>query len=88
MCKFMCGNKKSLHQEGIRDALLAFHKKWYSSNIMTLCVIGKFDIATMEEWITEMFTPVINKNVVLPDLSTPEPYPAASLNKFIRFVPV
>jgi insulysin len=32
--KFMCGNKESLDKEGIREILLEYHKKWYSSNIM------------------------------------------------------
>ena len=32
--RFDCGNKKSLDQPGMRDSLLEFHKKWYSSNIM------------------------------------------------------
>ena len=45
--KFGTGNKKTLDTipkekgESVRDALLEFHKKWYSSNIMALTVLGK-----------------------------------------------
>jgi insulysin len=84
----MCGNVKSLSQPGIRDSLLNFHKKWYSSNIMTLSVIGKFELAQLETWVTEKFSPVVNKEVVLPDLSEPKPYPVSHLSKFISFFPV
>ena len=55
---------------------------------MTLCIIGKFDIPTMEGWIVERFSPVKNFDVVLPDLSEPKPYPTANINKFVQFVPV
>jgi insulysin len=36
--RFICGNLETLQQKGIREALLAFHKEWYSSNIMKLCI--------------------------------------------------
>ena len=39
--RFHCGNLESLKKEGIRENLLAFHKKWYSSNIMKLTVCGR-----------------------------------------------
>lgn len=42
---FNCGNMDTLKQEGIRSALLAFHKKYYSANIMRLVVSGKHEIA-------------------------------------------
>lgn len=43
--RFNCGNLKSLSQPGIRESLLDFHRKWYSSNIMTLAITGKHDIS-------------------------------------------
>lgn len=45
--KFGSGNKTTLYEIPkqqnieIRDELLKFHKQWYSSNIMSLAVIGK-----------------------------------------------
>lgn len=86
--RFDCGNKKSLDQPGIRDSLLEFHKKWYSANIMYLCVIAKFDIETLEKWVTEKWTPVVNKDVVVPDLCVPPPFDDKVLGKLVKFVPV
>lgn len=45
--KFAVGNLSTLRdiplEKGlnIRDELLKFHDKWYSSNIMSVCVLGK-----------------------------------------------
>ena len=55
---------------------------------MNLSVIGKFGISQLEAWVTEKFSPVVNKDVVLPDQSDPAPYPASHLRKLIKFVPV
>jgi secreted Zn-dependent insulinase-like peptidase len=38
MNRFNCGNLETLKQPGIREALLNFHKTWYSANIMRLVV--------------------------------------------------
>ena len=66
---------KSLKRDGVRDELLKFHKKWYSANVMSLCVIGKHSMEDMEQWVKEMFGPVENKNVVVPDMSSPASFP-------------
>ena len=42
--RFNCGNLETLKQEGIREALLDFHKKLYSSNIMNLVLTGKHSL--------------------------------------------
>ena len=61
--RFGCGNLQTLKQEGIRESLLAFHKKWYSSNIMKLCLSGRHSLDQLEKWANEMFTPIINMSV-------------------------
>ena len=48
MHRFMCGNIETLKQEGIRENLINFHKKYYSSNIMHLVVTGKHTIQQLE----------------------------------------
>jgi insulysin len=35
---------------GARDDLLKFHEKYYSSNIMSLVILSKYPIETMEKW--------------------------------------
>lgn len=79
MNTFQCGNKKSLRQPGVRQSLLEFHKKWYSSNIMALAIISKHKLASLEKWVKEKFSAVKNKHVVLPDLGEPAPYPKENL---------
>lgn len=86
--RFDCGNKKSLSDPKIREELLAFHKKWYSSNIMTLCIQGAHSLTAMEQWVTDKFSPVLNHNVVVPDLGLPASYPKTHLSKIVKFVPV
>jgi|TARA_B110000285_G_C15121781_1_gene617638 insulysin len=73
--RFNCGNAESLSQPGIRESLLEFHKKWYSSNIMTMTVSGRHDLDQLEAWVKDKFSPIENKEVVLPNLGDPDPYP-------------
>jgi len=63
----------------MRQSLLDFHKKWYSSNIMTLSVYSRHDIELLEKWVTEKFSAVENKEVVVPDLGSPAPFPKEDL---------
>ena len=72
----------------MHESLLEFHKKWYSANIMTLTIKSKHDIEILEKWVTEKFSPVVNKDVVLPNLGDPTPFPVEKLGKLIKFVPV
>jgi len=72
----------------MHESLLEFHKKWYSANIMTLTVRSKHEIESLEKWITDKFSPVVNKDVVLPNLGDPNPYPVENLGKLVKFVPV
>ena len=52
--KFGTGNKETLdtipRKEGlsVRDSLLEFHNKWYSSNIMGLAVLGREDLNSLQ----------------------------------------
>ena len=55
---------------------------------MNLGVIGKFDLDTLEKWVTDKFSPVKNYDVVLPNIGEPKPYPVSHLSKFIKFVPI
>jgi insulysin len=74
----MCGNLKSLQVDGMRENLLEFHKKWYSSNIMCLTLSGGHSIETLEKWAIEKFGPVVNHKVEIPTLIEPHPYPKES----------
>lgn len=86
--KFMCGNKESLDKEGIREILLDYHKKWYSSNIMCVCLSSKNSLDDMTKWVTEKLSPIQNFNVEVPNLMEPQPFTGETQHKLVRLVPV
>ncbi|PAV67315.1 hypothetical protein WR25_15196 [Diploscapter pachys] len=92
--KFGTGNKKTLMEDartkGIepREALLEFHKQWYSSNIMCLCIVGKESLDELENLVTSLnFGTIENKSVERKQWLD-HPYQGESLGKRIEVVPV
>lgn len=71
--RFNCGNMESLKQDGIREALLNFHKTWYSSNIMKLCILSNRSLDDLEALVTDLFKDVPNQDVEVPKLNEPNP---------------
>lgn len=43
--------------------LLKFHEKYYSANLMKLCIIGKESVETLEKWTRELFSDIPNKKL-------------------------
>ncbi|CAG0887165.1 unnamed protein product [Cyprideis torosa] len=91
--KFGTGNIDTLlnipRKKGIdtRKALLDFHDKWYSANIMTLAVFGKEDLDELESEVLKHFSKIVNKNVEKP--SWPEhPYGPNEVGKILEIVPL
>ncbi|KAI4457948.1 nardilysin [Holotrichia oblita] len=70
--KFGTGNKYTLdisqkeNGVNVREALLKFHSTWYSSNIMSLAVLGKESLDELENIVVELFSEVENKDVEAP----------------------
>lgn len=70
--KFIYGNKSTLSDLpktlgiNVRDELLSFHAKYYSSNIMCICIIGKEPLDTLADWSLQLFAPIENKSVSAP----------------------
>ncbi|CAI2381562.1 unnamed protein product [Moneuplotes crassus] len=85
---FPTGNLKTLKKDGVVEALHAFHKKWYSSNIMNLTVYSSKSIEEMETLVTELFSGVENKNVTVPSFAEPAGYPKEFLGKLYKIKPV
>jgi len=46
---------------------------------MTLSVYSRHDIELLEKWVTEKFSAVENKEVEVPDLGSPHPFPKENL---------
>ncbi|CAK8675757.1 unnamed protein product [Clavelina lepadiformis] len=67
--RFSTGNRETLDiipkSNGIcvREALLKYHDKFYSSNVMGLAVLGKESLDELEAMVTDMFDGIENKNV-------------------------
>lgn len=55
---------------------------------MNLVICGKFEITQLEQWVVEKFSPVVNKEVVVPSFSEPASYPPSHLGKLVKYVPV
>ncbi|XP_069140604.1 insulin-degrading enzyme-like isoform X1 [Argopecten irradians] len=91
--KFSCGNKDTLgsipiaNGINIRDALLNFHAKHYSSNIMSVCVLGKESLDELSEMVVPMFTEVEDKAAKVPEW-TDHPYGSDQLKTICYAVPV
>ncbi|PAV86514.1 hypothetical protein WR25_24247 [Diploscapter pachys] len=92
--KFNTGNKKTLMEDartkGIepREALLEFHKQWYSSNIMCLCIVGKESLDELENLVTSLYFGSIENKSGERKQWLDHPYQGESLGKRIEVVPV
>lgn len=99
---FGTGNLETLKQHpDIRQKLLEFHNKYYSANIMKLVVLGrgtacatqsltfmKENLDTLQSWVVEKFSPIVNKNVEVPRFTSTVPFPPDLLGRKLEVVPV
>jgi insulysin len=84
--RFRCGNLETLKVDGIREALIDFHKYYYSANIMKLVILGKEPIKKLEKWARRYFYEIPDKKITRPDLSLPvEPFDKDNLGQFIKY---
>jgi len=94
--KFGTGNLETLggDREGsalghnAREACIAFHKKFYSSNVMKVCIYGKESLDKLQEWAEASFTDVFNQNCPAVQPVPTDPYTANELMRFVEVVPV
>lgn len=70
--KFATGTKETLGTDAVaagldvRAKLLEFHKKYYSANLMNLCLAGPYPLDVLEEWTVELFSGISNHDEVHP----------------------
>jgi insulysin len=87
--RFTTGNLETLQRPGVRQAMLNFYEKWYSSNIMKLVISSNLSLEKQEEMVMSKFSAVVNKNVSVPDYKLPLlPWTAENLGQYVRQVPV
>ncbi|KAJ3359614.1 Insulinase (Peptidase M16) [Allomyces javanicus] len=59
----------------VRKALLDFHQKYYSANLMRVVVLGKDPLDTLTQWVVDRFAPVQSTNAPVPaDTITAHPW--------------
>jgi len=91
--KFGTGDRYTLMEDPlkkgiqVRDELLKFHAKYYSSNIMTLAVLGSQPVEELKRIVVDKFTGIVNKEVEIPKYSE-GPYLDEHLKIRIDIVPV
>ena len=90
--QFGTGNLETLNQKDIREKLLEFHHKYYSSNIMKLVLLSPISFDKMESIIVKTFSDVPNKNFRKPKLGG-SPFDKIEnkdilCHNFIRMVPI
>ena len=97
LSKFATGNKQTLETDtlsrgvNVRDELLKFHERYYSSNQMTLAVTGTQSLDTMEKWVTEKFSSVPNRQQSAPEVrwwGGTRPYDVQQVAYELQIVPV
>ncbi|XP_046548482.1 insulin-degrading enzyme-like [Haliotis rubra] len=91
--KFGSGNKQTLDTlprergQNTRDELLKFHSKYYSANVMGLCVLGKESLDQLSEMVVPLFAGVENKSVSVPEWNI-HPFGPDQLQRNVCVVPV
>ena len=65
-----------------------FHDRHYSANRMKLVVLGKESLDQLEQWVGEMFSPVVNKDLTQNRWDGPQPYTEEQLQTTIFAKPV
>jgi insulysin len=71
-CHFSTGSLDTLRDKPrargveIREKFMEFHDKHYSANLMKLVVLGKESLDELEDWVSELFAPCVNKNLASP----------------------
>ncbi|KAL8568009.1 hypothetical protein ACOMHN_029184 [Nucella lapillus] len=91
--KFATGNKDSLMTEptakgiDVREQLLQFHNRYYSSNIMGLSVLGRESLDELTEMVVPLFGGVENKQAEVPEWKD-APFGPEHKQKTTKAVPV
>ena len=86
---FGTGNLKTLSIPNIRDRLIEYYKKYYTSEIMNLCVYNNKSLNEQLKLVESLFTlvPKID-NFVMPRYDEVKPYDENNLKYFYKIVPV
>ena len=86
---FSCGNIETLNLPDIRNRLLNMHNKYYSSNIMSLCIYNNKSIEELSKIIDKLFIQIPKiENLILPKYDEILPYDDSNLHILYKIVPI
>lgn len=86
---FATGNKETLagaaQQMGVdlRERLLEFHDRYYSADIMRLCVVGRDSLDQLTEWVVSKFSAIQSKGQTKP-LFASHPLTQEEMGRLVR----
>ena len=72
----------------VREALLKFHKEYYSSTIMKLAVLGKENIEDLEKMVIAKFSDIPNLNNRKPPIYSTDVFPKDRFPLVTKMVPL
>ena len=83
------GNSKTLSLPDIRDKLIAFYKKFYTSEIMNLCIYSNKTLDELIKLAEKYFVPIPKiENFKMPRYDEVKPYDETNLKTFYKIVPL
>ena len=86
---FGSGNLKTLSQPNIRDKLLAFYKRFYTSEIMNLCIYSSKTLDESLRLVEDLFVQIPKiENFKMPRYDEVKPYEDENLKNFYKIIPV
>ncbi|CAG7816471.1 unnamed protein product [Allacma fusca] len=91
--RFATGNRKTLWDDtrkngiDVCSSLKEYHRQYYSSNIMSLAVLGKETLDDLQVMVEKMFCEVKNFDIPLPRWEE-SPYTSEQLQKRLSVVPI
>ena len=87
--KFSTGNLKTLNLPNIREKLLEMYNKYYSSEIMYLCIYNNKPLNEINDIVENLFNLIPKrKNFIMPIYNNIMPYNSENLNYFYKIVPI
>ena len=90
LSQFLVGNAQTLADRpgaDIRDELIAFYERTYSSHLMKLVVVGREPLDVLERWVRARFAVVPRRDFEPPRIATPL-YPEGLLPARLQVEPV
>ena len=86
---FSAGNLKTLSLPDIRDRLLVYYKKYYSSDIMSLCIYNNKPLEEQLKIVENLFSLIPKiEGFKLPRYDEVKPYDETNLKNFYKIIPV